>query len=620
MTPPVTPPVTPPATAPVTPPLTASTPPSLATSATTFATTKLRLKRSTGHVVYMVLLGLAGWAGVIFAPQLVELSGTAPRSAPVQSLALFFAVVLGARLMAVRVLPEVRLSLDSAFYIAATLALGTVPAAQLAALTLTLDAVIRLLRSPRGQRGLAARLVFIGYYGGMTGGLLVGASLLAGAEQFLPQATEVETLGRVALVGGLFLVAHYALQGIRLALQGITPREVVLRLALPGLLGEAAMLPLAVVVVQMHRPGDPLGLVLLGGTYLLLNLAYHRLSKTSTALGRRVAELETLNRTAHALGTRLELPELVAALARETLAALPDATAFALARREGNELNIEIHAGGRFRRARADASEGAPGRVLSERKRVTLDGIVPGSAPSFPDSGARAWLGVPLEAHGEVVGLLAVSSRDGDGFDEDETRLLEAIGAQAAVAVENARLYELATVDGLTGLYVRRYFDTRLREELERARRFGTAFSLLLLDIDDFKRMNDTLGHAAGDRVLREVAQSTRAGLRAIDIPARYGGEEFAYILPRTQLLEAHGVAERIRQDVAATRVEASGRTLSVTVSIGVACYPESGEGDAAALVERADMALYRAKAAGKDRVEMLWGNETGRHERIDPP
>jgi diguanylate cyclase (GGDEF)-like protein len=207
----------------------------------------------------------------------------------------------------------------------------------------------------------------------------------------------------------------------------------------------------------------------------------------------------------------------------------------------------------------------------------------------------------------EVIGVLSVQSRERGAFGPAEERVLEAIGAQAAVAIQNARLYELATVDGLTGLYVRRYFDTRLREELERSRRFEAPFSVVLLDIDDFKQLNDTHGHALGDRVLRDVAQAMRRCLRGVDIAARYGGEEFAVILPRTAMLDAHAVAERIRHDIGEVRVVHDGRVVGVSASLGVACFPESGAADAGNLVERADVALYRAKAAGKNRVELYW-------------
>jgi diguanylate cyclase (GGDEF)-like protein len=142
--------------------------------------------------------------------------------------------------------------------------------------------------------------------------------------------------------------------------------------------------------------------------------------------------------------------------------------------------------------------------------------------------------------------------------------------------------------------------------ELERARRFGHELGLIMLDIDDFKAINDTYGHPQGDVVLQEVARVLRESSREIDEPARYGGEEMAVALPQTDLDGAYQFAERVRSQIEALRVpmlEGDG-TISVTVSLGVAALPASGTADKAALVGAADAALYRAKRAGKNRTE----------------
>ncbi len=162
----------------------------------------------------------------------------------------------------------------------------------------------------------------------------------------------------------------------------------------------------------------------------------------------------------------------------------------------------------------------------------------------------RSRLVAPLVMYGEVSGVLVAESPLPEAFGPNELRLLDAISSQAAAAVENARLYALANVDGLTGLYCRRYLDVRIADEIERARRFGTSFALVMADLDDFKRLNDTLGHVVGDRALREVASIAARQLRSVDLAARYGGEELAILLPRTSLSDAHAVAERIRQAV----------------------------------------------------------------------
>jgi diguanylate cyclase (GGDEF)-like protein len=222
-------------------------------------------------------------------------------------------------------------------------------------------------------------------------------------------------------------------------------------------------------------------------------------------------------------------------------------------------------------------------------------------------SGLRSRATVPLIMYGEVLGALVAESGEPQAFDAHQLRLLEAISGQAATAVENARLYGLANIDGLTGLYCRRYFDVRITEEIERARRFGTSFALVMLDLDDFKRLNDTHGHIAGDRALRDVAAIAASQLRGVDLAARYGGEELAFLLPRTSVIDAHAVAERIREAVATYHLlDGGGKACcGVTASLGVAGWTESGAAVPSTLVARADAALYRAKASGKNRVEI---------------
>jgi diguanylate cyclase (GGDEF)-like protein len=457
----------------------------------------------------------------------------------------------------------------------------------------------------------------------MSGGLLMAVGwifkldsrVIVGQEQM-----EAKVLGLVAGVGLVFLVTHYLIQGMRLVLARTTTwRGYAARMFLPGILAEASLLPLAVVVVLIYRPDRPLGFVLLGATYLLINFAFNQLSQGRARLDQRVGELETLNRTAHALAGSLQLHELIQTIARETLAAIPEAEVLALAHREANtpmgELVVDCYERDhdRFRRVHARADEGIGGAVIAQKKLIHIDDVRRTDHAGKGDPGIRSWLGVPIVIYDEAVGVLSVQSRERAAFDADAERVLEAIGAQAAVAIQNARLYELATVDGLTGLYVRRYFDARLKEELERARRFETPFSLVLLDIDNFKALNDTHGHAVGDKVLREIAQVMRRNMRGIDIPARYGGEEFAFILPRTAIVDAHAVAERIRADIADARVTTGELVLKITASLGVACWPESGEGDSLALIEKADTALYRAKATGKNRVELYWSEQEKR-------
>jgi diguanylate cyclase (GGDEF)-like protein len=329
-----------------------------------------------------------------------------------------------------------------------------------------------------------------------------------------------------------------------------------------------------------------------------------------------VAELETLNVVAHRLASSsLQTRELVDTVARETLAAIPEAEFLTLTHHPDGQKELVVDCfepGERSQRLTPD-SVGLAAKVMSDNRSLYLpdldrSDLAPGASAA---SGIRSWLGVPLEIHGVVEGALAVQSRSAQAFAPGRVRLLEAIGAQAAVALENARLYELAMVDGLTGLFVRRYFDARLDEEIERSKRFGTEFSVVMMDIDDFKQLNDTYGHTAGDRLLRGIAEAVRRQMRAVDTAARYGGEEFAMILPRTSMIDAYNQAERIRQSIADYRCTSDGSVLSVTSSFGIASYPESGAEGAEALIRLADRALYRAKRTGKNRVELYWSEES---------
>jgi len=164
-----------------------------------------------------------------------------------------------------------------------------------------------------------------------------------------------------------------------------------------------------------------------------------------------------------------------------------------------------------------------------------------------------------------------------------------------------AKLREHANRDGLTGIANRRYFETRLGEEFARWQRYGGDLSMLLFDLDHFKAINDRFGHAVGDAVLRETARRVAAIVRAQDTFGRFGGEEFALLLPCTNLDEALQVADKVRDAIGRTTVDAEGVSVAVTASVGAACA-KLGQPACDALVNDADAALYRAKRLGRDR------------------
>ena len=167
----------------------------------------------------------------------------------------------------------------------------------------------------------------------------------------------------------------------------------------------------------------------------------------------------------------------------------------------------------------------------------------------------------------------------------------------------NARLTDESTHDDLTGLYDRGYFDLVLKREVRRAARYGHSLTLVMADIDHFKRFNDTYGHQMGDQALKQVAELLLSSVRAADYVCRYGGEEFAILLPETDLVAARTMAERSRQRVEQQPVDVGkGQPAPLTVSLGVATYPEHAD-DSSSLLAQADAALYDAKAAGRNRA-----------------
>ena len=218
-------------------------------------------------------------------------------------------------------------------------------------------------------------------------------------------------------------------------------------------------------------------------------------------------------------------------------------------------------------------------------------------------------LAVPLKTQAGVIGVLNLESDQVDAFAPELVSLVETLASQMAIAVQNARLFaetgRLARTDSLTGIANRRHLFETGAHELSRAQRFGHALSALMLDIDHFKAVNDTYGHASGDDVLRAIARCCLKVTRDIDIVARYGGEEFVILLPETDLEGASNLAERLRERVAQTVTETERGPIRVTASVGVATLePESNE--LSSLLSYADSALYEAKQAGRNRVAQL--------------
>jgi diguanylate cyclase (GGDEF)-like protein len=261
----------------------------------------------------------------------------------------------------------------------------------------------------------------------------------------------------------------------------------------------------------------------------------------------------------------------------------------------------------------------APGEGVLGRVFVTGDPVVRINLGADPSQSTRrryrtdSFVALPLTGPDGVVAVVSLTDKTtGAPFTDADLALLQQMAMPAALAVARELMRDrtndlahLATVDALTGLFNRRYFETRLEQELQRQRRQLEDLSLLLLDLDNFKELNDTQGHLVGDLALKEVAEILRRAVRIFDICARYGGEEFVILMPGAGASTALRIAERIRRQVEqhfATGFR-SGVPIPLTVSIGVSTANPSVTRDA--LVTQADTALLRAKTTGKNRVNL---------------
>ena len=320
----------------------------------------------------------------------------------------------------------------------------------------------------------------------------------------------------------------------------------------------------------------------------------------------RARQLEAINKIAQESTAVMELEELLVHACSVIQQAFQVSHVALLLREEG-DLVIRAHQGvltpclppGR----RIAVVDGPWSEIIASHGTVVEKDLtrVPESVRLFKETGSR--MSIPLISFGQTLGVLTLHNARINAFRQSELQSLESVADICANSIQNAhyveRVKQLAYLDGLTGIFNRRFFELRIGEELERARRYGTGMAVIIADIDQFKSLNDDFGHLLGDEVLRQVSSLFHQQLRKTDVVCRYGGEEFAILLSQVNAQQALAIAEKLRAQVEAWQFPGVPRT--VTISAGVAVCPDHGS-NRDELVRSADNALYAAKQLGRNR------------------
>jgi diguanylate cyclase (GGDEF)-like protein len=330
-----------------------------------------------------------------------------------------------------------------------------------------------------------------------------------------------------------------------------------------------------------------------------------------TLIQRQAAELDALKRITLNLTSSLDLQAVLDAIVREALFLIKDAQdvhiymvhernlVFGASLNNSGEKNVQYP---------KPVPDGVTGAVAREKKTIIIEDVTNHALiQAVPSNWRGSIIGIPLKVGIHIVGVMTLARTNPGDFSQAEIRLLNLLTEQAAIAILNARLHEAVThqarSDSLTGLPNRRALDEHLDEEINRSKRSGIPFSVVMLDLDGFKVINDTLGHDVGDEVLRKIVHAIQKALRSTDFMARYGGDEMTIILPETNWPTVLIVTDKIQQELSRLIIEnPNGGKFKLSVTGGVAVYPQHAK-QSAGLLRTADEALYRAKRHRRGEV-----------------
>lgn len=328
---------------------------------------------------------------------------------------------------------------------------------------------------------------------------------------------------------------------------------------------------------------------------------------------------KTLTEFSHTLSSALDTEELFKTIVDQTTSILhAEKGSLMLLDEESGDLKIRTIKGMNpkiVQGYRIQTGEGIAGRVLEDGLPLAVQNMETDPRVLLPKRArykTSSFISVPIKLNHRTIGVINVADKVNEPvFSDKDLQIALTISGFASMAIERSEFYrrseefrQISITDPLSGLLNRRYFQERLAEEMERSKRHKLPLSLIIMDIDNFKKFNDLHGHLAGDEAIRLVGSSLRNNIRTIDVAARYGGEEFTVILPQTTKTDATQIAQRVCMEIEknALITNDQNRTFGITVSIGLATFPEDAEA-LEDLFKHADRALYSAKAAGKNRV-----------------
>lgn len=535
---------------------------------------------------------------------------------------LFLILGAGAKLFSFPMLRVITFSMDTAVFIASVFTLGYILGSHIVFLTMIFYSIWEVIDKDyrkKQKRPLDVIISKFFFSPSITTCIVLILGWFFNVDSLYKNLSDVFKYRAIYLIPistYFFVIPQYSIVTFSYKLNGLSFKSILKEVYFPGFLGETATIPMGILLVLVFNPQKPLSFLVLVFSYLVFNYIFKKMSVTRINLEERVNELETLHKVGIGISSTLDPHEVVKKIAKEILKVMSEATIFILSLQqdEKNKDKLNHMFFWREEKNKQDENTEKIKKLIFqayEFKKPQL--FVRRTAPSLSkkddssqfDLPGGSLLCVPIVIYNEVKGIMSIYSNVRGAIKKDHIRVMGNLAQQAAIALENSRHYTLATIDGLTGVYVRWYFENRLNEEFSRSVRFNTPFSLILMDLDNLKVINDQFGHSAGDQALKIVAIQIKNSIRNIDIPARIGGDEFAIILPQIGSNDTKNVVERIIKNISAQVVLVKGKQFSPSVSVGIASFPECLGKTGMDFFSFADRALYIAKQRVKNKIEV---------------